>query len=136
MRILALDWGSVRFGAAISDPDNKIAFPLEKFIESKDAIVQIKSLVQEKAVEKIIIGLPKNMAGEDTSSTNAVKGFVKELQEQVICPIEFFDERLSSIGAEKTLSADGINQKEQRGLVDNLAAQQMLQQYLDTRPND
>jgi|SRR3989338_3961561 len=131
MRVLALDWGTVRIGAAISDADSKIAFPLDKFFESKNALEEIKKLVQEKEVDKILIGLPKSLSGEGNKSTTAVESFVGKLQEQVSCSIEYFDERLSSVAAAKTLSQQGLSQKQQRGLVDNLAAQQMLQTYLD-----
>lgn len=132
MRILALDWGTVRIGAAISDPEGKIAFPLEKFIDSKNAAAEIKSLVEEKEVEKILLGIPKSLAGTDTESTKLAQKFGESLQGLGI-PVENFDERLSSQGASKFLSSLGFNQKQQRGKVDNLAASQMLQAYLDTK---
>jgi putative Holliday junction resolvase len=132
LRILALDWGTVRIGAAISDPEGKIAFPLEKFIDSKNAVAEIKSLVEEKEVEKILLGIPKSLAGTDTESTKLAQKFGESLQGLGI-PVENFDERLSSQGASKFLSSLGFNQKQQRGKVDNLAASQMLQAYLDTK---
>ena len=135
MRILALDWGTVRIGGAISDPDGKIAFPLDKFIESKNAIPEIKQLVIEKEVEKILIGFPKSLSGTENNSTKNVQIFVKKLEKETICPIELIDERLSSQGAHKTLSNQGVSTKKQRDLVDNLAAQQLLQTYLDTKNN-
>ena len=133
MRILALDWGTVRIGVAISDPDGKIAFPFEKFLETKSALPEIKNIVDEKEVERIIIGLPKSMSGEASQSSKQVEEFVGKLKELVACSIEYVDERLSSVAAGKTLSEQGLNQQQQRGLVDNLAAQQMLQQYLETK---
>ena len=133
MRILALDWGTVRVGAAISDPDGKIAFPLEKFIDSKNAILEIKKIVTDHEVEKILIGKPLSLSGADSKSSETVRQFVKELSEQIPCSFEYIDERLSSAGAHKTLSDAGISQKGQRGLVDNLAAQQLLQAYLDKK---
>ena len=133
MRILAIDWGTVRVGAAVSDPDGKIAFPLDHFIESKTAVDEIKKLINELGIEKILIGVPKAMSGAGTASTEAVEKFVIALKDQIACQIEYADERLSSIGASKTLTQAGLNQKEQRGLVDNIAAQQMLQTYLDKK---
>ena len=132
MRILALDWGTVRIGAAISDPDGKIAFPMDKFIENKHASDEIKKIISEKEVGKIIIGLPKSLSGEESESSKAVREFVANLQEQTTCAFEYVDERLSSVGAGKVLTDQGVSQKDQRELVDNLAAQQILQQYLDT----
>lgn len=122
----------MRIGAAISDPEGKIAFPLEKFIDSKNAAAEIKSLVEEKEVEKILLGIPKSLAGTDTESTKLAQKFGESLQGLGI-PVENFDERLSSQGASKFLSSLGFNQKQQRGKVDNLAASQMLQAYLDTK---
>jgi putative Holliday junction resolvase len=134
VRILALDWGTVRIGAAISDPDGKIAFPLDKFIDSKNSIDEIKSIVEEKNVEKILLGIPKSLAGTDTESTKSARAF-GEILSGLGIPIEYLDERLSSMGASKTLSELGVSQKEQRERVDNLASQQLLQTYLDTKSN-
>lgn len=133
MRILALDWGSVRIGVAISDPGGTIAFPFEKFIDTKEALLEIKKIVDEKEVEGILIGLPKSLSGQSSQSSKSVEEFVAKLQELVSCPIQYFDERLSSVGAGKTLTDQGLSSAQQRGLVDNLAAQQMLQQYLDKK---
>ncbi len=111
MRVLALDWGTVRIGGAITDELGKIAFPMEKFIESKNATSEIKKIVDEKDVQKIIVGLPKNLSGEDTDSTKLVEEFAKELKEKVGVEVEFFDERFSSVGATKTLSNQGLSKK-------------------------
>jgi putative Holliday junction resolvase len=135
MRVLALDWGTVRIGAAISDETGKIAFPLDKFIESKNAIEAIAKIVEEKSVDQIIIGLPRSLSGRSNDSTDKVGQFKSALARRVKCNIEYIDERLSSVGAAKTLSQQGLNAKKQRGLVDNLAAQQLLSAYLDTKNN-
>ena len=131
MRILALDWGTVRLGVAISDPDGKIAFPFEQPIDAKSAVSEVKRIVDEKEIDIVVIGLPRSMAGNDTNSTKSVEQFVSKLKEQIPCPIKLLDERLSSVGAHKTLTNQGLNQKQQKGLVDNLVAQQMLQAFLD-----
>lgn len=133
MRVLALDWGTVRVGAAISDPDGKIAFPLDGYIKAKQAFEEIKKLVDEKRVEKIIIGLPKSLSGENTASTISATEFAEKLKNTFPVSVEMVDERLSSQGASKTLSEQGKNLKQQKDLVDNLAAAQMLQTYLDTK---
>ena len=132
MRILGLDWGDVRIGAAVSDPEGKIAFPLEKVLEAKSAADEIKNLVFDLRVEKIVIGLPKNLSGKEEMSAKKVTEFVKNLKAQVAPPIELVDERFTSIEAGKKLSDAGINEQKQRIIKDNIAAQIMLQQYLDT----
>ena len=133
MRYLALDWGTVRIGAALSDPDGKIAFPLDRFIESQMAIPEIKKLVQEREIEKILIGLPKGLKGQETVSTEEVRKFGAKLQEIIANPVEYLDERFTSVAAGKKLSAIGMSEKDQRPIKDNIAAQMMLQQYLDTK---
>jgi len=135
VRILALDWGTVRIGAAISDPDGKIAFPVDKFIDQKTAVDEIKIMVEDLNVEKILIGLPKSLTGQEGSSSKKVEAFVHEIKREVICPVELIDERFSSVHAGQKLAESGISEKDQRGLKDNLAAQIILQQYLDTKNN-
>ncbi len=132
MRILALDWGTVRIGAAVSDPDGKIAFPLEKFIDSKNAPEEIKKITNDLQAEKILVGLPKGLMGQDTASTAAAEKFIADLKLTVGLPIELLDERFSSVAAGKTLASQGLKEKDQREMKDNIAAQLMLQQYLDT----
>lgn len=131
MRVLALDWGAVRIGAAVSDPDGKIAFPLDHFIENKNAIAEIKKIIGDLKAEKIIIGMPINLAGEEGFTASKVKKFVEDLQKQVSCSLELLDERFSSVEAGKRLSEQGMNEKDQRGIKDNLAAQILLQRYLN-----
>ncbi|MBI3952360.1 MAG: Holliday junction resolvase RuvX [Candidatus Doudnabacteria bacterium] len=133
MRILALDWGTVRIGVAISDPDGKIAFPLDKFIEPKNALGEIKKIVAELQVEKILVGWPKGLGGQATKSTDQVEKFVETLKSEIGQPLELLDERLSSIQAGNTLSAAGVSEKEQRNIKDNITAQIILQQYLDKK---
>lgn len=133
MRYLGLDWGSVRVGAAVSDPDGKLAFPLDKFIDSKGALQEIKKIIDELQVEAILIGLPKGMDGQSTDSTKEATEFIEQLKNQTPLKIELFDERLSSVAAGKTLTSMGYNAKQQREMKDNLAAQMMLQHHLDTK---
>ncbi|HTL39724.1 MAG TPA: Holliday junction resolvase RuvX [Methylomirabilota bacterium] len=133
MRILALDWGTVRIGAAVSDPDGKIAFPLDHFIESQKATSEIKKIISELQVDKIVVGMPKGLSGQSTQSTESVKDFISKLQQQVSAQFEVLDERFSSVAAGKTLASDGMPEKDQRSIKDNIAAQIMLQQYLDTK---
>ncbi len=132
MRILALDWGTVRVGGAISDPEGKFAFPLDRFIESKTAIAEIKKIIEDQEVEKVLVGLPKGLKGQATASTAQAEEFIKTLQSQIDPPVEVLDERFSSVAAGKALQTQGVSAKEQRDIKDNIAAQLMLQQYLDT----
>jgi len=133
MRVLALDWGTKRVGLAVSDEGEKIAFALDKPIDSKDAINEIKQLVQKLEIGLILIGLPKNLKGEEASSAKKLKLFADDLFKAVGIPLNFVDERFTTVEAGKRLKEQGIKQKDQRGIKDNIAAQLMLQQYLDTK---
>ncbi|OGE74221.1 MAG: hypothetical protein A3C49_01990 [Candidatus Doudnabacteria bacterium RIFCSPHIGHO2_02_FULL_42_25] len=132
MRILALDWGDVRIGAAISDPEATIAFPLDKVIDAKVAVSEIKKIITDLDVEKIIIGNPKNLSGDRAASATRVEDFVRILKEYTSCKFELVDERFSSVQARNKLHEAGMKEKKQRTIKDNIAAQIMLQQYLDT----
>jgi putative Holliday junction resolvase len=131
MRILAVDWGTVRVGAAVSDPEGKIAFPLEKFIDARAASDEIKKLVFDLGVEKIIIGLPKKLSGDSGDSAKKVEEFITDLKTKVATPLELVDERFTSVEAGNKLSESGLSSEKQRIIKDNIAAQIMLQQYLN-----
>src|SRR5258708_16914003 len=132
MRILALDWGSVRTGAALSDPSGQIAFPLHKIIESKNAITEIKQLVDEFEIALVLIGMPKNLKGESGKSSEKLNKFATSLAQAIKTPIEFIDERFTSVEAGNQLSEQILNEQQQRTIKDNIAAQIMLEQYLNT----
>lgn len=133
MRVLALDWGTVRVGAAISDPEGKFAFALEQVIPAAEAMAQISKIVADLEVEKIVIGLPKGLSGQDTESTAKAEKFIEKIKQKISLPVETLDERLSSVAAGKMLSGQGISQRNQKEIKDNVAAQIMLQQYLDKK---
>lgn len=135
MRILALDWGEVRIGAAISDEGGTIAFALEQVIESKKAIPEIKKIIEESGVEQIILGLPKNLAGEEGISAQKLRIFADKLFQTTKIPISLVDERFTTLAATRRLQGLGMKEKDQRQIKDNVAAQIMLQQYLDTKNN-
>jgi putative Holliday junction resolvase len=131
MRILALDWGTVRIGAAVSDPDAKIAFALAAPFKKTGALAEIKKLCDELKVGKIIVGLPLALSGETTASARAANKFLKDVEKATGLAAETVDERFSSVFAEEKLNEAGLDAKQQREIKDNTAAQIMLQGYLD-----
>ena len=133
MRILALDWGEVRVGAAMSDEEGKFAFPLKAPIAGKNAIEEISKIILESEVKQIVLGLPKNLAGEETESAKKLKKFADKLFAVTAIPIVLVDERFSTVQAQKVLEGQGLSEKQQRGIKDNIAAQVILQQYLDSK---
>ncbi len=126
MKILGIDYGTKRVGLAISDETQTLARELN-ILSPKEFWWGIKELIETEAIERIVIGLPLNMSGGSTQSTEAAQKFSDELQERFPeIPLEFMDERLSSVMAES------MGRKTD---VDSLAAQIILQNYLDRAKN-
>jgi putative Holliday junction resolvase len=131
MRILALDWGTVRIGAAVSDPEAKIAFALAAPFKKAGALAEIKKVCEELKVGKIIVGMPLTLSGQEAGSAKASGKFIKDVEKNTGLKIETVDERFSSVFAEEKLNEAGLDAKQQREIKDNTAAQIMLQSYLD-----
>ena len=130
-RILALDVGTVRIGVAISDPLGITAQPKE-FIQNNDSFLdKINSLCAEYNIKKIIIGLPTNRNKKDTAQTLITRQFTEELKKNISIPIEWVDERFSSMAAEKHLLSLNIKRKNRKKKIDGQAAAFFLQGYLD-----
>lgn len=132
-RILAIDYGEVRMGLAISDPLRIFAFPLTVIDLKKnvDFIKTIQDIIKEKKVKRIIIGYPLKMDGSEGIQTEKVKGFVEELKRKINIDIEMVDERLTTTVAQRALTDIGIGQKKQRGIIDKIAAAKLLETYLE-----
>jgi putative Holliday junction resolvase len=133
MRVLGLDYGSVRIGVAVSDPDGIIAQPGD-FIPAepeKECILNIKSLCSKLSVEKIVIGLPLHMNGDEGESALAARNLGRAIQESMDIPVCFIDERLSTLSAEKALREANVKGTKKKEKVDSVAAAIILQSYLD-----
>jgi putative Holliday junction resolvase len=136
MRILALDHGTVRVGVALSDELKMIASPLE-FIPAEpwDAFLQrLQQIMAEKQVERVLVGMPRNMDGSFGPAAEKVRAFVEQLRAVLTVPVQTVDERLSSVHAQKLLHQAGVKSRQQRGKVDQMAAAILLQSYLDNLP--
>ena len=134
MRILALDHGTVRIGVALSDELKMIATPLE-FIPAEpfaDFLKRLKDLIREKEVEMILVGMPRNMDGSHGPAAEKVRLFVVVLKEAVTVPIKAWDERLTSVQANKMMIENGVRRDQRKGRVDKMAAAILLQSYLDS----
>lgn len=134
MRILALDHGTVRIGVALSDELKMIASPLEYIpAEPLDGFMtRLKSLLQDKEVGEIVIGMPRNMDGSYGPAAEKVRAFMATLQEAVTVPIRTWDERLTSAQANRMLIQGNVRRKNRKQVVDKMAAAILLQSYLDT----
>lgn len=133
MRILAVDYGERRLGFAVSDPDGTISMPLRvvEVRSVKNALEETRQICEETEAEKVVVGLPLNMDGTSGEMAQRVEAFVAGLTELVDIPVETWDERLSTVAAERVLLEGDMSRKKRKGLRDQLAAQIFLQGYLD-----
>jgi putative Holliday junction resolvase len=131
-RVLAIDYGEKRVGLALSDLMQIIGSPFKTIQNNPELIAEIQSIIKEKEVGCVIVGLPKGMKGQMTAQTERVLNFVDKLKE-INIKVELIDERLSSVSAAKALVEQGIKTGHNKGLIDQTAAAIFLQQYLDTQ---
>jgi putative Holliday junction resolvase len=133
-RILAIDYGSVRIGLALSDPLKIISKPYKVIRNTGAAIFhEIAFIVQKETVGKIILGLPLDKDGSDSSKTLEVRDFAERLKAEVEIPVILWDERYTSTQANSWLKEMGIDYKKSKNLIDKIAAAIILQDYLDSR---
>ena len=129
--ILGIDFGQVRIGLAISDELRLLAHPLETIPANNDSKKRIAEIVRNRKVEKVVIGIPRHMSGEIGEAAKRALNFADELRRQLTCPVETWDERLTTVAANRALSAAGKTTRQTRKFVDQVAAQMILQGYLD-----
>jgi putative Holliday junction resolvase len=136
MRTLALDHGTVRIGVAISDELGMIAQPLE-FIPAEPLagfLERLKHLVADREVGRVLVGMPRNMDGSYGPAADKVNEFVRQLREALSVPIQTWDERLTSVQAQRMLREAAVKGAKQRQKIDQMAAAILLQSYLDAQP--
>ena len=131
-RVLGIDYGDSRIGLAMSDPLKIIASPFKTIRnEGNEKCLQVfQSLIKEKDVEAIVVGLPIGLKGQETVQTKKVMEFANLLYALKL-PIHLEDERLSSVSAEKSMIQQNIKTGHNKGLIDQRAAAIILQQFLD-----
>ena len=134
-RALGIDHGDARIGLAISDDLGMLAHPLEtiKTSETPDPAARIAQIVASENIGQIVLGMPRNMDGSYGPASEKVKAFAAKLAEKTECPVKFWDERLTSVAAQKSLHAGGKNTKQSRAVIDQVAAQLILQGWLDSQ---
>jgi len=129
--ILGIDFGRARIGLAISDELRLLAHPLETIPTNKDSVKRIAEIVRDRKVDKVVVGVPLHMSGEIGKAANEALEFAAKLREQLPCPVESWDERLTTIAANRALSEAGKKTRQTREFIDQVAAQMILQGYLD-----
>lgn len=134
-RALGIDHGEARIGLAISDELGMLAHPLETLHlkEVADPIARIADLAAREKLGIIVVGLPRNMNGTYGPAAEKVCAFAEKLRAAVSCEVKLWDERLTSVAAQRSLHEAGRDVKKSRAVIDQVAAQLILQGWLDSQ---
>ena len=136
MRILGLDYGSVTVGVAICDPLGITAQPLETITRQAEnklrrTLARIEEIVNEYGVESIVLGYPKNMNNSVGERAQKTLDFKAQLERRTGLPVILWDERLTTIAADRSLEESGVRKENRKKVIDQIAAVFILQGYLD-----
>jgi putative Holliday junction resolvase len=136
MRALGLDLGAKRIGVAISDSAETVATPIEVLQRTRDVAAlhrSIRSLVREWEAEIVVVGMPYSLDGSMGPAAAGVAAEVEQLRATIGVPVETYDERLTTVSAQRSIREMQLDPAGRRAVVDKIAAAVMLQQWLDHR---
>ncbi len=136
-RALGLDLGTRRIGVAVSDEDRTVATPLE-VIDRSDipaAHRRIATLVDEWMITEVVVGLPRHLDGSEGSAVSFVEREMAALGDTLSVPIVTYDERLTTVTADRSLAGQGLDSRARRQVVDMVAAAVILQSWIDRNPS-
>jgi putative holliday junction resolvase len=136
MRVLGIDYGQVRVGLAITDPEGRMAFPRPALTRTTrdDLFEALKALIEGEGVEAVVVGLPLTLDGGDSLTTRQTRNFVESLARRVTVPVHLMDERFSSAAAEAQLKEAGLCSRKRKTRLDSQAAVQILETWLSSQP--
>ncbi len=136
-RVAGIDFGTVRIGIAVSDPERQIASPYENYTRrgKKQDSQRFQRLVEEEAIRLFVVGLPVHLDGRESEKSQEARRFGQWLAEITGVPVQFFDERFTSHQAEEALLAAQMTKKRRKQRLDMLAAQIMLTAFLESGGN-
>lgn len=135
-RRLGIDVGTVRIGVAMSDPDGLLATPVETVRRERSGahVRRLAALVEELQVVEVVVGLPRTLTNRAGKSADDAVGVADALAGRINpVPVRLADERLTTVSAERSLREAGVRAKQQRGMIDQVAAVAILQGWLDQR---
>ena len=132
--IVGIDFGEKRIGVAVSDSEKRIAFPLDVIHRENNSfgIKKLKSLLIERDFDSIVVGVPYRENGELIDAGHEVFSYIDSLKEHLQVPVFPWDERYSTMIAEQAMISANVKREGRRGVIDKLAAQVILQSYLDS----
>src|SRR5262249_34390814 len=138
VRVMALDYGSARCGCAVSDPTGVLATPLEVVPrpDSRRGLARIAELVQELGAERVVVGLPRSLAGGDSDQTRATRAFADTLRRRLPVPVELYDERfttrLAQLDGFAPTDPASVRSARPRADEDSRAAAHLLSSWLES----
>jgi putative holliday junction resolvase len=127
----SVDVGTVRVGIAATDPERRLAFPVETVPRGRDTIARIASIVEERAIVAVFVGLPLTLAGKEGPSARDARSLAGNLAQHLTVPVRLVDERLSTSSASAALHEAGRSTRRQRKVIDQAAAVVILETVLD-----
>lgn len=130
---MAIDHGTKRTGLAICDAGEVMVSPLCVLQGRKDILPEIAQIIDNEEVGAVVLGLPLNMDGSEGPQAKLAKAFAEQLRQQVRVPVHLHDERLSSFGAREKLESMELSKGKKRGLVDAVAAAEILESFLEQK---
>ncbi len=135
MRTLGVDLGDVRIGLALSDPEGRVATPLETLaVRDPDDVVQsLVDAARRHGAEVVVVGLPRSLAGEEKEAAQRARHVAECVQLSSGLEVHLWDERLTTVEAERTMLAQGAKRRTRRAAADRVAATLLLQTFLDAR---
>jgi putative Holliday junction resolvase len=131
--VVGVDLGSVRVGIAVSDPTGTLASPYEVVPRGGDLAAKLRAIIDEVGATLVVVGLPLSMDGSVGRAAQAAIDEAASLGEALPVPVETFDERLTTVTADRSLMAFKMKADARRRVVDKVAAAVMLQAWLDSR---
>ena len=134
MRVLGLDLGAKRIGVAVSDRTGTLASPLTVIARSDEPARdrrEIARLVKEEEAEQVVVGMPTSLSGEPGPAAKAALAEVVALSDELEVPVVAWDERFTTVIADRAMAGSGRNAKDRRATIDAAAAAVMLQSWLD-----
>ena len=137
-RIIAIDYGAKRTGIAVTDPLGIIAQPLET-VATHTLMDFLRGYIARESVERIIVGLPKQMDGSNSENFRRIEPFVNRLRKELpSIPVEYYDERFTSVLAHRAMIDGGVGKMARRdkAMVDRISAAIILQDYMDSKKTD
>ena len=132
-RLLGLDIGSKRIGVAISDELGMLASPVAMVLRGRNDRAEFRALIAEWKPDKLVAGLPTGLSGREGPQAAETRAYADALAAELGLPLDYWDERLSSAVAERSLIESGVRRDKRKEKIDAMAAAVMLQGYLDNQ---